>query len=93
MRTPRARFVRHRQVREERVDDVLFLIDQQERTIHALAPVGAGIWSLLAEPASIAETKQILKQAFPTVTPRRIARDVEEIFAEFEQSGLIRHAR
>lgn len=93
MRSPRARYVRHRQVREERVDDVLFLIDQQEQTIHALAPVGAGIWSLLAEPASIAATKQILKQAFPTITPRRIARDVEEIFAEFEQSGLIGHAR
>jgi hypothetical protein len=93
MRSPSRRFVRYRDVREERVDAVLFLIDQEHAAIHALAPVGAGIWSLLREPASIAETKQVLKQAFPTVPSRRIARDVEEIFAEFEESGLIRHAR
>jgi hypothetical protein len=93
MRSHRHRFVRVRPVREERVDDLLFLVDQEGKAIHALGPVGAGIWSLLREPASIAETRQILKQAFPTVSPRRVARDVEEIFAEFQAFGLIRHAR
>jgi hypothetical protein len=92
MPAPSRRFVRHRAVREERVDDVLFLIDQEGKAIHALAPIGAGIWSLLQAPASIAETKRILKQAFPGVPARRIALDVEEIFAEFEEFGLIHHA-
>lgn len=92
MRSPRGRFVRSRPVREQRVDEMLFLIDQEGKAIHALTPIGAGIWSLLIESASIAETKQILKQAFPTVSPRRVARDVEEIFAEFEETGLIRYA-
>lgn len=92
MRSPRLRFVRSRPVRQERIDEVLFLIDQEGKAIHALAPIGAGIWSLLNEPVSIAETKQVLKQAFPTVPSRKVARDVEEIFAEFEEHGLIRPA-
>jgi hypothetical protein len=93
MRSSRGRFARSRPVREEQVDEILFLIDQDGKAIHALTSVGAGIWSLLREPVSIAETKHILKQAFPTVPPRRVARDVEDIFAEFEEYGLIRHAR
>jgi hypothetical protein len=90
MRSPRARFVRSRPVREERVDDVLFIIDQQGKAIHALTPLSAGIWLLLGEPVSITETKHIVKQAFPTVPHRKVARDVEEIFVEFEKHGLIR---
>jgi len=74
------------------VDDVLFLIDQDGKAIHALTTIGAGIWSLLQSPASVTETERILKQAFPSVPARRIARDVEEIFAELEEFGLIQHA-
>ena len=93
MRSLRTAYVRSRPVREEWVEDVLFLIDQREQAIHALEPIGAGIWSMLAEPASIAETKKVLCQAFPRISPRRIERDVKRIFAEFEESGLIRNAR
>jgi hypothetical protein len=93
MSAPSRQFVRYRPVREDRVDDVLFLIDQEGKAIHALSPIGAGIWSLLLAPASIAETKRILKQAFPNVPARRIALDVDEIFSEFEEFGLIRHVR
>lgn len=92
MRLHRHRLVRFRPVREEQVDDILFLIDQEGKAIHALAPIGAGIWSLLREPASVAETTRILKLAFPAVSPRRVARDVEAIFAELQGHGLIRHA-
>lgn len=92
MRSHRRRLVRFRPVREEQVDDILFLIDQEGKAIHALAPIGAGIWSLLREPASIAETTKILKQAFPAISPTRVARDVEAIFAELQEHGLIRHA-
>lgn len=91
MPAPSRQFVRHRPVREERVDDVLFIIDQDGKAIHALTTIGAGIWSLLLSPASIAETERILKQAFPSVPVRRIARDVGDVFAELEEYGLIQH--
>lgn len=93
MSAPSRQFIRYRAVREERVDEVLFLIDQEGKAIHALAPIGAGIWSLLQAPASIAETKRILKQAFPGIPARRIAVDVDEIFSDLEAFGLIRHVR
>ena len=92
MPQPSTRYVRHRPVREERVDDMLFLIDEEGKAIHMLTPSSAGIWNLLASPVSIAETKQILKQAFPGVSPKRIARDVETVYHDLESFGLIKNA-
>lgn len=92
MPQPSPRYVRHRTVREERVDDLLFLIDEEGKAIHALAPTSAGIWSLLAVPVSVAEAKRIMKQAFPGVSPKRIARDVDAVFEDLRTFGLIENA-
>lgn len=92
MSEARDKFVRQRVVREERMDDVLFLIDEEGKAIHMLEMSGIGVWTLLAESISIAEAKSVLKAAFPGVSARRIARDVEELFDDLEASGLIAHA-
>lgn len=75
------------------MDDALFLIDEAGEAIHMLEGTSPGIWNLLIEPTSVADTKAILKSAFPHVSAKRIARDVEELFADLEASDLIRHAR
>ena len=85
------RYMRHRPVREERMDDVLFLIDEQGHAIHMLDTLGTGIWSLLREPTSVSDAKSVLKAAFPGIPPKRIARDVDTLFADLEDAGLIAH--
>lgn len=91
--TPDNCYMRHRPVREEWLDDALFLIDEEGKAIHMLEGASPGVWNLLSEPTSCAEAKTILKTAFPLVSPKRIARDVETLFSDLEDAGLIRHVR
>lgn len=92
MSAPSPDFIRCRIVREERMDDALFLIDQEGQAIHMLDGAGAGLWALLVEPISVPEAKHLVRSAFPGVSPKRIARDVAALFAELEDAGLIAHA-
>ncbi|MBX9458886.1 MAG: PqqD family protein [Rhizobium sp.] len=85
------RYIRHRPVREERMDDVLFLIDEEGHAIHMLDTIGMGIWALLAEPTSVADAKSVLKTAFPGVSAQRIARDADALFADLDAAELIKH--
>jgi hypothetical protein len=75
------------------MDEALFLIDEEGKAIHLLKGVSLGIWTLLAEPISVAEAKTVLKTAFPHVPPKRIARDVEALFDDLDQAGLITDVR
>ena len=75
------------------MDDVLFLVDEEGRAIHMLNQLSTGIWNLLAQPTSIPEAKSLLKVAFPGIPPKRIARDVDALFADLDDAGLIKHAR
>jgi hypothetical protein len=74
------------------MDEALFLIDEDGKAIHMLDGVSLGIWTLLAEPISVSEAKTVLKTAFPDVPPKRIARDVEALFDDLDQAGLITDA-
>jgi hypothetical protein len=93
MPAPSPRYIRCRAVREERVDDALFLIDHQGQAIHMLEGASSGLWNILVEPISAAEAKSLLKIAFPAVPPKRIARDVEALFSDLAEAGLIEHVR
>lgn len=73
------------------MDEALFLVDEEGKAIHMLDGVSIGIWGLLAEPISVAEAKRLLKAAFPGVPPKRIARDVDGLFDDLDDAGLIRH--
>ena len=84
------RYMRFRPVREEVVDALLFLVDEEEKAIHALPMSSAAIWSLLKQPTSIIETKRLMRQAFPEVSARRIAHDVDSLFADLLDARLIR---
>ena len=83
-------YLRHRAVREDEVDGILFLIDEEERTIHALQPLGRAIWTLLAEPTSTGEIVALIGEAFPDVARGRIAADVRRLLGDLEDGNLIR---
>jgi hypothetical protein len=75
------------------MDDALFLIDEEGKAIHMLNGIGSGIWTLLAEPISVAEAKTVLKAAFPGMPPKRIAGHVETLFDDLGDTGLITDVR
>ncbi len=71
------------------IDGELFLCDPDERAILHLNPVGAAIWSLIAEEANEAEAVGALRDAFPAVDAARIAADVATLFADLRGAALI----
>ena len=80
---------RHRTVREDELDGVLFLIDEEEKSIHALEPLGRAIWHLLLEPTGTGEIVALLSEAFPGASQGRIAADVRRLLSDLEDSNLI----
>lgn len=80
---------RFRAVREERVDDQLFLVDQEGAAIHMLDPVATAVWTLLAEPVRVDEVAEAFASFFPDADTARIRDDVEDLFAELESYDLI----
>ncbi|MCF3643353.1 PqqD family protein [Rhizobium sp. TRM95111] len=76
-------------LRQEQVDEVLFLIDEHGRAIHSLLPIGAAVWVLLAEAASEREIIDLLQQAFPDAARSRIGRDVRELLADLRDQRLV----
>jgi hypothetical protein len=83
------RFRRMPGIREEQLDEVLFLINEDARSIHALLPVGAGVWEVLAETATQRDIVEVLTEAFPAVSRNRVAGDVRTLVEDFLDAGLI----
>lgn len=51
--------------------------------------IGAGIWNLLAEPASPREAAEAIAAAFPDADPSIIEADVAALFAALAAEGYI----
>ncbi|HYM31368.1 MAG TPA: PqqD family protein [Candidatus Cybelea sp.] len=80
---------RRADVSETPVEDDLYLVVPETQDIHHLDPIAAGVWRLLAEPASAAAISDVLAAAFPDQPPASIAADVEEALRRLSEAGLI----
>jgi hypothetical protein len=83
------RFQRNPDVRERRIDDAIFLVNTEDDTIYYLNPLSAGIWHLLARPASRAHTVQVVQEAFPDIPAEEIASDIAGLMADLEKHRLV----
>jgi hypothetical protein len=76
-------------VSETAVDAELYLVAPGSDDIFHLDPVAAGIWRLLAEPASLTSLKATIGDAFPDAAPGRVADDVTAALATLCLQGLV----
>ena len=86
------RYSRNPAIIKRQIDDTVFLVNPREDTIFYLNPLSAGIWHLLAQPTTPAETIRIVQQAFTETPPEQIASDVRNLFAELKKKDLIQLA-
>ena len=84
-----APYCRVRDIRAEKMDDNLFLIDQLKLTIDMLDPIGALIWELLAEPICISEVTDLIAAVFPDADQKQIQFDVYSLFQKFGHNEWI----
>lgn len=71
------------------IDGESFLADNQGAAIHHLNPVGSAIWTLLAEPVSIADMVDLLLVAFPDVGGEQIKGDVVDLIETLVSKHLL----
>ncbi len=82
-------FVRCRHVVSRRVDQDVFLVDEETTAIHQLNAVGAAIWEMLEEPRKLSEILDILHTAFPDKSKKTIKKDVKALLEDFLDEELI----
>ena len=87
------RFSRNPAIIKRQIDDTIFLVHPRDDTIFYLNPLSAGIWRLLAQPTTAAETIRIVQQAFTDTPPEQIASDVQSLFDELKRKDLIQLTR
>ena len=88
-----ARLRRNPVVREESIDDALFLIDEAGDAIYHLDALGAALWRLLEAEPALDELAGLFAEAFPEVDPMTLANDVVRAVETLCRSGLAVAAR
>lgn len=83
------RYCRNPEIIKRQIDDTVFLVNPRDDTIFYLNPLSAGIWNLLGQPTTPAETIRIVQQAFTDTPPEQIASDVQNLFEELKRKDLI----
>jgi len=82
-------YTRNQTIVERRIDDTVFLVDPETDTVLYLNQLGTAIWNISAEPVSVEEATQTVRQAFPDVPPKKIAADVYEFFKQLIKKDFV----
>jgi hypothetical protein len=82
-------YTRTPNVVHRKMDDSVFLADQNVDSVFHLNQTGAAIWHLLEQPTSIAEIIATLNAAFPGISCDEIEKDVRKVFKQLSSRGLI----
>lgn len=85
-----ARYQQAPEVYGRAVEDRVFLTKRGGTAACELDMIGAGVWNILADPTSADEASQLLSEVFPDADRSRITADVDRLFAQLKQQGLIR---
>lgn len=73
----------------DRIGDGLYLADPDGLAIHRMDPMATVIWTLLEEPVTPQEIREILAEAFPDADPAQISDDVQRLLRMLRNAGLI----
>ncbi len=77
------------EVLSRELDDETVLLDLASGTYFGLNEVGASVWAMLKEEASVAEMREAIVQAYDGVTLETAAKDLEHLLGDLERRGLI----
>lgn len=68
--------------------DEIVILNLKSGVYHGLESVGARIWELIAEPASVSQVRDALLEEYE-VEPDRCERDLLELVEELKGHGLV----
>ena len=82
-------FVQNPNVTARDMGDAVFLANPEDGTVLHLNATGAALWWLLGEPTSFEQAVAELQTAFPDMPPEQIEDDVEDLFDDLVDEGLV----
>ena len=82
-------YLRRAEIRVISINGESFLADSEGAAIHHLNPVGTAIWTLLAEPVSMADMVDLLLTAFPEIGGDQVRGDVAALVDTLESKNLL----
>lgn len=77
------------EVLSRELDDETVLLDLASGTYFGLNEVGASVWAMLKEEASVAEMREAIVQIYDGVTVETAAKDLAHLLGDLERRGLI----
>lgn len=83
------RFVRAPGIEHHELDGEAFLTQPETGAVYRLNPISSALWKLVENPMSVDLCTALLADAFPDVDDRRIMADVERLFSEMSEAGLV----
>ena len=82
-------FVQNPNVTARGKGDAVFLANPEDGTVFHLNATGAALWRLLEEPTSERQAATDLHIVFPDVPREQIEDDVEDLFDDLVDEGLV----
>jgi hypothetical protein len=76
-------------VLSRQLEDETVLLDLASGTYFGLNEVGASIWAMLREEASVAEMREKILGSFEGVSADTVAKDLDHLLTDLEGRGLI----
>ncbi|MGY6708784.1 MAG: PqqD family peptide modification chaperone [Rhizobiaceae bacterium] len=83
------RFIRAAGVEHHVLEGEAFLTQSASGAVYRLNPISSVLWRLVERPMSVDLCTALLADAFPDIDDRRILADVERLFIEMRQAGLV----
>lgn len=82
-------YLQNSNIDERSIDDTVFLVDPKTDKIFYLNPISTGIWQLLRKPTSVFDATTIVQQAFPEISPKKIAKEVSRFINQMSKRNLV----
>ena len=82
-------YVQNPKITARDMGDAVFLANPEDGTVLHLNATGAALWRLLEEPTSMQQAATDLQIAFPDVPREQIEDDVEDLFDNLVDEGLV----
>ena len=82
-------YMQNSNIDERSIDDTVFLVDPKTDKIFYLNPISTGIWQLLRQPTSVFDATTIVQEAFPEISPHKIAEDVSKLINQMRKRNLV----
>ena len=81
--------VRRKDIQSRRVGEDVFLVDEENQSIHKLNVVSAAVWEIMQDQVSVRTIVDTIHMAFPSEKRGKVKRDIKDLLEGLIEEDLI----